>query len=128
MELDRIYPRGTIRFKELEELAIKAMEGQGEARLEGRKDQLVLRVSYRLPQGFDVNGKAVARVGFEPGRSIKPTLESLNLGPISVPQIFYRRMSNIQIHLTPTLGWPLHTDIHSIKIYPRHLEINRPED
>ncbi len=128
LELDRIYPRGTIRFDELEELAIKAMKGQGEARLEGRKDQLVLRASYRLPQGFDVNGKAVARVGFEPGRSIKPTLESLNLGPISVPQIFYRRMSNIQIHLTPTLGWPLHTDIHSIKIYPRHLEINRPED
>ncbi len=124
LELDRIYPRGTIRFDELEELAIKAMKGQGEARLEGRKDQLVLRASYRLPQGFDVNGKAVVRVGFEPGRSIKPTLESLNLGPISVPRSFYRRMSNIQIHLTPSLGWPLYTDIHSFKIYPRHLEIN----
>jgi hypothetical protein len=124
LELDRIYPRGTIRFDELEELAIKAMKGQGEARLEGRKDQLVLRASYRLPQGFDVNGKAVVRVGFEPGRSIKPALESLKLGPISVPRSFYRRMSNIQIHLTPSLGWPLYTDIHSFKIYPRHLEIN----
>ena len=123
-ELGRIYPRGTIRFEELEELATKAMKGQGEARLEGRKDQLVLRVNYRLAQGFDVTGKAIIRVEFDPGQSIKPTVESLNLGPVSVPRTFYRRMSNIQIHLTPTRGWPLYTDIRSIKIYPRHLEIN----
>ena len=123
-EIDRIYPRGTIRFEELEELAAKAMKGQGEARLEGQEGRLVLRVNYRLSQGFDVKGKAIIRVEFEPGRSIEPTLELLNLGPVSVPRSFYRRMSNIQIHLTPTLGWPLYTDIHSFKIYPRHLEIN----
>ncbi|MBU06099.1 MAG: hypothetical protein CL877_09160 [Dehalococcoidales bacterium] len=125
LELDRIYPRGTIRFEELEELAAKAMKGQGEARLEGQEGRLVLRVNYRLSQGFDVKGKAIIRVEFEPGRSIKPTLELLDLGPVSVPQVFYRRMANIQIHLTPTLGWPLYTDIHSIRIYPRHLEINQ---
>jgi len=123
-EIDRIYPRGTIRFEELEELAAREMKGQGEARLEGQEGRLILRANYRLSQDFDVTGKAIIRVEFEPGRSIKPTLESLDLGPVSVPQVFYRRMSNIQIHLTPTLGWPLYTDIHSFKIYPRHLEIN----
>jgi len=127
-EMDRIYPRGTIRFEELEELAAKAMKGQGEARLEGQEGRLVLRANYRPFQGFDVKGKAIIRVEFEPGRSIKPTLELLNLGPVSVPQVFYRRMTNIQVHLTPTPGWPLYTDIHSIRIYPRHLEINQLKD
>ena len=123
-KLDRIYPRGTIHFEELEELAARAMGGRGEVRLEGQEGRLVLRASYRLPQGFDVTAKAIVQVEFEPGRSVKPTLELLNLGPISVPRTFYRRMSNIQIPLTPTPGWPLHTDIHSVKIYSQYLEIN----
>ena len=124
LKLDRIYPRGTIRFEELEKLAASAMGGQGEALLEGQEGRLILRVNYRLPQGFDMTARAIVRVEFEPGRSVKPTLESLSLGPILVPRIFYRRMSNIQIPLTPTPGWPLYTDIHSIKIYSQYLEIN----
>ncbi|MDP7353543.1 MAG: hypothetical protein QGE94_00460, partial [Desulfobacterales bacterium] len=49
-------------------------------------------------------------------------VNQFNAFAVSVPHAFYRRISNIQIHLTPTLGWPLYTDIHSLKIYPRHLD------
>jgi hypothetical protein len=126
LDLDRIFPRGTIRFEELEELATKAMKGQGEAHLEGREDQLILDASYRLPQGFTVTGKAVIRIMFEPGRSIKPILNSLNLGPISVPQVFYRTTTDEVLYLHPTPGWPFNTDIRSVKVFSRRLEINQP--
>ena len=126
LDLDRIFPRGTIHFEELEELATKAMKGQGEAQLEGREDQLVLDASYRLPQGFTVTGKAVISIAFEPGRSIKPILNSLNLGPISVPQVFYRSTTDEVLYLHPTPGWPFNTDIRSVKVFSRRLEINQP--
>ena len=126
-ELERIFPRGTIRFDELEGLVAQAMKNRGKAQLKGREDQLILEASYRLPRGNNVTGKAVVRVEFKPDQSIRLVLESLNLGPLSVPQAFYRRMSNIEVRLQPTLGWPLNTDIRSIRILPHHIEINQHE-
>jgi hypothetical protein len=128
LDLNRIFPRGTIRFEALEELATKAMKGQAEVRLEGREDQLVLDVNYHLPQGFTLTGKAVIRIAFEPGRSIKPILNSLNLGPISIPQVFYRLPTDETLYLHPTPGWPFNTDIRSVKVFSRRLEINQPEN
>ena len=126
-ELDRIFPRGTILFEELEALATKAMKSQGEVKLEGREDQLVLGASYRLSQGLTVKSKAVVRIMFEPDRLIKPILESLNLGFVSVPQVFYRSTTDKTIlYLHPSPGWPFNTDIRSFKVFPRHLEINQP--
>ncbi len=128
LDLDRMFPRGTIHFEALEELATKAMKGQGEVRLEGRESQLVLDASYRLPQGFTVKGKAVIRIALEPGRSIKPILNSLNLGPISIPQVFYRLPTDETLYLHPTPGWPFNTDIRSVKVFSRRLEINQLEN
>lgn len=126
-ELDRIFPRGTILFEELEELATKGMKSQGEVKLEGREDQLVLSTSYRLSQGLTVKSEAVVRIMFEPDRLIKPVLESLNVGFVSVPQVFYRSTTDKKIlYLHPTPGWPFNTDIQSFKVFPRHLEINQP--
>ncbi len=124
-ELNRIFPRGTIRFEQLEELAVKAMKSQGRIWLEGHKDRLILQVNYSLPQGGNMKGKAIVRVDFEPGQSIRPVLESLNIGPLSIPKAFYRQKSNIVINLKPTVGWPLNTDIRSFKVFPRRLEINQ---
>ena len=125
-ELDRIYPQGTIRFEELEELAAEALKGKGEVRLEGEGDKLILKANYRLPGGDIVTGQIVVRIVLEPGLALRPILESLNLGPVLVPRTFYRRVSNITVDLNPTPGWPLSTDIRSVKIYPRRLEINPP--
>ncbi|MBU06089.1 MAG: hypothetical protein CL877_09110 [Dehalococcoidales bacterium] len=128
-ELDQIFPRGTIHFEELEKLATKAMKGQGEAQLKGREGQLILDVSYRLPQGVTIKGEAIVRITFEPGRSIRPTLDSLSLGPISVPQVFYRGTTDTKtLYLRPSPGWPFNTDIRSVKVFPRHLEINQLEN
>jgi len=123
-ELDRILPRGIIRFEDLEDLAAKEMNGRGKARLMGQENQLILKASYLLPQGIDIKGKAVARVDFKPGEFLNVDLESLNLGPVSIPKAFSRRKLKVRVDLKPTKGWPLYTDIGSLKIFSRRLEIN----
>jgi 4-amino-4-deoxy-L-arabinose transferase-like glycosyltransferase len=123
-ELDRILPRGIIRFEDLEDLAAKEMNGRVKARLMGQENQLILKASYLLPQGIDIKGKAVARVDFKPGEFLNVDLESLNLGPVSIPKAFSRRKLKVRVDLKPTKGWPLYTDIGSLKIFSRRLEIN----
>ena len=127
-ELNRIFPRGTILFEDLEKLAAKSMKNRGRAWLEGRKDRLILKANYSLQQGRNLTSKAIIRIDFEPNQSIRPVLESFNIGPLSIPKAFYRRKSNIVVNLKPTLGWPLNTDIRSFKIFPRRLEINQYKD
>jgi len=123
-KLDRILPRGIIRFEDLEELAAKKMKGSGKASLMGQGRRLILKANYNLPQGINIKGKAVARVDFKPGEFLNVDLESLNLGPLSIPKEFSRRKLKVRVDLKPTKGWPLYTDINSLKIFPRRLEIN----
>jgi len=123
-ELDRILPRGIIHFEDLEDLAVKEMKGSGKASLMGQGNRLILKANYNLPQGINIKGKAVARVDFKPGEFLNADLESLNLGPIFIPKEFSRRKLKVRVDLKPTKGWPLYTDIKSLKIFPRRLEIN----
>ena len=102
------------------------MKGKGYARLEGEGDRLHLRAQYQLPPPLGtIEGSATVKLVFDPQKSIRPLVETLTVGPFVVPEIFYRRIMDEQIVLNPTPGWPLYTDIRSIKIFPRKLEINQ---
>ena len=104
--MDRILPRGIIRFEDLEELTAKEMKGSGKASLMGQGNRLILKANYNLPQGINIKGKAVARVDFKPGEFLNVDLESLNLGPLSIPKEFSRRKLKVRVDLKPTKGWP----------------------
>ncbi len=125
-EIGRLFPRATIQFEPLEQLALKEMKGKGNARLEGEGDRLHLRAQYQLlsPLGT-MEANATVKLVFDPKKSIRPLVEMLSVGPLVIPEIFYRRIMDEQIVLSPTPGWPLYTDIRSIKIFPRKLEINQ---
>ena len=122
----RLFPRATIQFEPLEQLALKEMKGKGYVRLEGEGDRLHLNAQYQLPPPLGtIEANATVKLIFDPQKSIRPLVETLKAGPISLPEIFYRRILDEQIVLSPTPGWPLVTDIRSIKIFPRRLEINQ---
>jgi 4-amino-4-deoxy-L-arabinose transferase-like glycosyltransferase len=125
-EIGRLFPRATIQFEPLEQLALKEMKGKGEAHLEGDGDRLRLRAQYQLPPPFGtVEGYAEVKLNFEPKKSIQPHVETVTVGPLAAREIFYRRILDEKIILTPTPGWPLFTDIRTINIFPRRLEINQ---
>jgi 4-amino-4-deoxy-L-arabinose transferase-like glycosyltransferase len=125
-EIGRLFPRATIQFEPLEQLALKEMKGKGDVRLEGEGDRLRLRAQYQLPSPFGtIDGNAEVRLNFEPGKSIRPQVETVTAGPLAAREIFYRRILDEKIILTPTAGWPLFTDIRTINIFPRRLEINQ---
>jgi hypothetical protein len=124
-EIGRLFPRATIRFEPLEQLALKEMKGQGGVRLEGEGDRLYLKAHYPLPSPLGtIEGSVTMKILFDPRKSIRPVVETLKVGPISLPEIFYRRILDEKIILSPTPGWPLATDIRSIKIFKRKLAIN----
>jgi len=125
MALDRLVPRGTIWFEDLEELAFRAMKGKGTAQLTGRGDRLELTAHY-LSGPVDVNARVVLGIQFAPGREILPVADTLEIGPFRIPRIFYRRWVDRPVALVPTSGWPLYTDIRELRILPRRLEINPP--
>lgn len=122
-EIGRLFPRGTIFFDPLERLAEKEMKGKGKIRLHGEGNRLRLEVQYEF-RGMTLQGKAAVKLLFDPGKRIRPVIETLELGPVAVPEAFYRRIADQEINLHPTPGWPMVTDIRSIKIYPRKLAIN----
>ncbi len=123
-EIGRLFPRGTIHFEQIEQLAHKEMKGKGEVRLTGEGDRLHLTARYPLPQ-MEIAGKATARLIFEPQKRIRGVLESVTVGPLQGREIFYRRILDEEVNLQPTPGWPLATDIRAIQIFPRKLEINQ---
>ena len=123
LEIGRLFPRGTVQFEQIEQLAEKAMKGKGDVRLEGDGDRIHVTAHYQLPR-MELAGKATARLIFEPQKKIRPVLESLVVGPVAAREIFYRRILDEEVDLNPTPGWPLYTDIRAIKIYPRKVEIN----
>ncbi len=122
-EIGKLFPKGTVHFDFLEALAEKEMKGRGAARLQGEGDRLYLSAWHEVPWG-KVEGRVSVRIEFQPGSHIRPVVESVVLGPVALKEIFYRRIVDEKIALTPTPGWPLTTDIRTLKIHPRKLEIN----
>lgn len=122
--LERLTPRGTIHFEDLEKSAATGMKGKGNITINGSKNSLHLHVKYSLPQGRFVEGKTKINLQFTPGEKIRPAIEYLKLGPFDIPNIFIRRITDEEIILTPTPGWPLATNIQSLEISPRKIEIN----
>jgi len=123
-DLERITPKGTLNFDSLEQDAYKAMKKRGTVNIEGFDNSILLHASYTLPQGKTVKGSAQIKLLFSPGKSIKPLVEFIKLGPFDIPQIFFRRITDKEITLTSTSGWPMETNIQSIQVHPRKLEIN----
>ena len=123
-DLERITPKWTLNFDSLEQDAYKAMKKRGKVNIEGFDNRILLHASYTLPQGKTVEGSAQIKLLFSPGESIKPTVEFIKLGPFDIPSILFRRITDKKIILTSTHGWPLETNIQSIRIHPRKLEIN----
>ena len=125
-KIGRLFPRATIQFEPIEQLALKEMKGQGSVRLEGDGDRVHLKAQYQLPSSLGtIEGNATVKLVFDPQKSIRPVVETLQVGPLGLPEIFYRRLVDEKIILSPTPGWPLATDIRSIQIFKRKLAINQ---
>jgi 4-amino-4-deoxy-L-arabinose transferase-like glycosyltransferase len=122
--LERLTPRGTIHFDDLEKIAALGMKGKGTIKVNGAKDSITIHAKYSLSQGQIVEGETKVNILFSPGERIKPSFEYLKLGPLDIPTLFIRRITNTKMLLTPTPGWPLTTNIQSLKISPRKIEIN----
>ena len=127
-ELGKLTPKGTLSFDALEKLAYKAMREKGTVKIEGSDNGLMLHATYNLPQGQTIEGSAKIKLLFTPGERIKPVVEFIKLGPLDIPSIFFRRITDANIVLTPTPGWPLETNIHTLRILPRELQINPTDD
>ena len=123
-DLERLTPRGTIHFDDLEKSAAVAMKGKGNINVSGSKNSLTIHAKYSLPQGQVVKGETKINILFSSGEKIQPAFEHLKLGPLDIPILFIRRITNARLILTPTPGWPLTTNIKSLKISPRKIEIN----
>ncbi len=123
-DLETLTPKGTLNFDSLETQANKAMKGKGKVNIEGFDSGLMIHASYNLPQGQTLEGSAKIDLLFSPGQRVRPLVEFIKLGPFDIPRIFFRRITDADIILTPTPGWPLKTNIQSIQIQPRKLQIN----
>lgn len=125
-EIGRLFPRATIQFEPLEQLALKEMKGKGNARLKGEGDRLHLKAQYQLPPPLGtIEANATVKLIFDKQKSIRPVVEALQVGPFALPEIFYRRILDERIVLSPTPGWPLATDIRTINIAQRKIAINQ---
>jgi 4-amino-4-deoxy-L-arabinose transferase-like glycosyltransferase len=122
--LERLTPSGTIRFEDLERLVERGMKGKGTIKLSGSKNSIILKAKYFLSQGQIVEGETKVNILFSSGEKIQPVFEYLKLGPLDIPILFVRRITNAKMVLTPTSRWPLETNIQSLKISPRKIEIN----
>jgi 4-amino-4-deoxy-L-arabinose transferase-like glycosyltransferase len=123
-DLERLTPKGTLNFDSLEQDAYKAMKEKGTVKIEGLDNSILLHARYTLPQGEILEGTVKIKILFSPKKIIKPYVEFIKLGPFDIPQIFFRRIADKTVILTPTPGWPLETNIQSIQIHPRKLQIN----
>ena len=123
-DLERLTPRGIIHFDDLEKSAAVEMKGKGRINVSGSKNSLTVHAKYSLPQGQVVEGETKINILFSSGEKIQPVFEYLKLGPLDIPILFIRRITNAKLIVTPTPGWPLTTNIKSLKISPRKIEIN----
>jgi 4-amino-4-deoxy-L-arabinose transferase-like glycosyltransferase len=123
-DLERLTPKGTLNFDSLEKDAYKAMKEKGTVKIEGFDNGILLHASYSLPQGKTLKGSARIKLLFSPGKHIKPIVEYIKLGPFDIPPVFFRRITDKKIILESTPGWPLETNIQTIQIHPRKLQIN----
>jgi 4-amino-4-deoxy-L-arabinose transferase-like glycosyltransferase len=122
--LKRLTPSGTIHFDDLEKLAERGMKGKGTIKVSGYKNSIILKAKYFLSQGQIVEGETKINILISSGEKIQPVFEYLKLGPLNIPTFFIRRITNAKMVLTPTPRWPLATNIQSLKISPRKIEIN----
>jgi 4-amino-4-deoxy-L-arabinose transferase-like glycosyltransferase len=122
--LERLTPHGTIHFDDLEKSAERGMKGKGTIKVNGSKNSITINAKYSLSQSQTVEGETKINISFSPGEKIQPEFEYLKLGPLDIPTLFIRRITNAKMILTPTPGWPLATNIQSLKISPRKIEIN----
>ncbi len=122
--LDMITPRGIINFDDLEKSAAQAMKGKGNIKLKGENNTLTVSAKYFLSQNQILKGETKINVLMDPEKTIQPDFEYLKLGPFDIPIVFIRRITNGKIFLNPTPGWPLKTNIKSLKFSPRKFEIN----
>ena len=123
-DLEKLTPKGTLSFDSLEKDAFKAMKEKGLVKIEGFNNGLLVHIVYTLPQGQTLEGSVKINFLFSPGQMIRPVVESIKLGPFDIPQIFFRRITDAKIILTPTPGWPLETNIQALQVHPRKLQIN----
>ncbi len=123
-DLEKLTPRGTIHFSDLEEAAAIAMKGKGNIKVSGSKDSLTIKAKYFLSQDQVAEGETKINILVDPGKKIWPDFEYLKLGPLDIPPLFIRRITKGKMFLHPTPGWPLTTNIQSLKISSRKFEIN----
>jgi hypothetical protein len=122
--LERLTPRGTIYFDDLEKSAERGMKGKGTIKVSGSRNSITIKAKYFLSQGQIAEGETKVNILFSPGNNIQPAFEYFKLGPLNIPILFIRRIANAKMVLTPTPRWPLETNIQSLKISPRKIEIN----
>jgi len=101
------------------------MKEKGRINISDSKNSLTIHAKYSLPQGQVVKGEMKINILFSSGEKIQPSFEHLKLGPLDIPILFIRRITNARLIVTPTPGWPLTTNIKSLKILPRKIEINQ---
>ena len=81
------------------------MKGQGTVRLKGDGDRLHLKAQYQLPSSLGtIAGNATVKLVFDPQKSIRPVVETLQVGPLGLPEIFYRRLVDEKNHPQPDSG------------------------
>ena len=121
--LERLTPKGTIHFDDIE-AAAEAMKGKSKIQVTGSKNFLTIYGKYALSPDSVIEGETKIKILMEPGKKIWPDFEYLRLGPLDIPILFIRRITNAKLNLKRTPGWPLITNIKRLKISPRKFEIN----
>ena len=122
--LGRLTPKGTIHFDDIEDTVAKAMKGKGEIQVIGTKNSLIMHAKYALSPDSVIEGETKIKILMEPEKKIWPDFEYLRLGPLDIPILFIRRITNAKLNLKSTPGWPLITNIKSLKISSSKFEIN----
>ena len=89
-----------------------------------RNNSITINAKYGLAQNQILEGNTKINISIEPGKTIQPDFEYFKLGPFDIPIVFIRRITNGKIFLNPTPGWPLKTNIKSLKFSTRKFEIN----
>ena len=123
-DLEKLTPKGTIHFSDLEKSATQAMKGKGEAKVTGSKNSITIHAKYTLSPNQVLEGETKVNILIEPEKKIWPVFEYLRFGPLDIPILFIRRITNKKLNLLPTAGWPLITNIKKLKISSRKFEIN----
>jgi len=122
--LEKLTPQGVINFDDLEKSAVKAMNGKGKIKVTGGNNAITINANYVLAKNQILEGETKINILIDPGKTIQPRFEYLKLGPLDIPTLFIRRITNSKINLHPTPSWPLKTNIKNLNISSRKLEIN----